>query len=146
MYKLGVGVRAVIARSFAFIYGRNQPSLGLLGVTITDEEFHKLAQDGADITLDIPNRSVTVGSSADNSGKTFPFQLSEMEYNLTINNGVAESYRRFGKGIWETFTGKGLGLKGREGGDREKDVERDIVRAAIEGGGEKGSRNEKLDW
>jgi len=23
---------------------------------------------------------------------------------LTVNNGIAASYRRFGKGIWETFT------------------------------------------
>jgi 3-isopropylmalate dehydratase small subunit len=26
-------VQAVIAKSFAFIYGRNQPSLGLLGIS-----------------------------------------------------------------------------------------------------------------
>lgn len=54
--------------------------------------------EGADITIDIPNRIVVVG------GREFPFQLSEMEYNLTVNNGIAASYKRFGKGIWETFT------------------------------------------
>ncbi len=50
----------MIARSFAFIYGRNQPSLGLLGVTVTDEEFYTAAQEGEDITLDIPTRTITI--------------------------------------------------------------------------------------
>ncbi|KAJ9609219.1 hypothetical protein H2200_006991 [Cladophialophora chaetospira] len=126
----GVGVQAVIARSFAFIYGRNQPSLGLLGVTITDDEFHSLAQDGEAITLDIPSRTVSV------AGKSFDFRLSEMEYNLTVNNGVAESYRRFGKGIWEEFTGKGK----KEG---EKEIS--LMKAAAEGGGE-GKGDERLEW
>lgn len=98
MFGTGAGVKAVIARSFAFIYGRNQPSLGLLGMSIDDDEFHKAAGEGEDITIDIPNRTVTVG------GRGFPFQLSEMEYNLTVNNGIAAAYKRFGKGIWETFT------------------------------------------
>ncbi|KAK5046836.1 hypothetical protein LTR84_007190 [Exophiala bonariae] len=94
----GAGVKAVIARSFAFIYGRNQPSLGLLGVAIDDDEFHQAAAEGEDITIDIPNRTVRVGD------RDFAFQLSDMEYNLTVNNGIAASYKRFGKGIWETFT------------------------------------------
>ena len=119
-----MGVQAVIARSFAFIYGRNQPSLGLLGVTITDDEFHNLAQDGEEISLDILSRTVAVG------GKTFGFKFSEMEYNLTINNGVAESYRRFGRGIWERFTGTG-----------KEETERSIVRAALEGSREEGKKN-----
>jgi 3-isopropylmalate dehydratase small subunit len=35
----GAGVQCVIARSFAFIYARNQPNLGLLGIVMEDEEF-----------------------------------------------------------------------------------------------------------
>ena len=118
----------MIARSFAFIYSRNQPSLGLLGVTITDDDFHSLAQDGEEITLDIPRRTVTV------SGKTFDFKLSEMEYNLTINNGLTESYQRFGKGIWERFTGAG-----------KEETEMSIIRAAVEGSGEE-KTDKRLDW
>ena len=131
----------MIARSFAFIYGRNQPSLGLLGVTISDEEFYKLAQEGEDITLNIPSRTVTVGNAGDaeGKGKSFPFTLSEMEYSLTVNNGVAESYRRFGKGIWERFTGE-------RKEERERDVQKEIVRAAVEGGGERGATDKKIEW
>lgn len=95
---LGVGVQAVIARSFAFIYGRNQPSLGLLGVTISDDAFFQAATEGEDITLDIPSRTATV------AGHAYPFALSDMEYNLTVNNGMTDSYKKFGKGIWESFT------------------------------------------
>ncbi|KIV79205.1 hypothetical protein PV11_06776 [Exophiala sideris] len=121
----GAGVKAVLARSFAFIYSRNQPSLGLLGMTVSDDAFFEAAVDGEDITIDIPSRSVTVG------GKTFPFNLSEMEYNLTINNGMAESFRRFGKGIWETFTGSNSNGKS-------------IAQALEEGSGEKKDR--KMEW
>ncbi|KAF7196888.1 putative aconitate hydratase [Pseudocercospora fuligena] len=91
----GAGVEAVIAKQFAFIYGRNQPSLGLLGIVMEDEAFYAAAQDGEDITIDLPERVITVAE------KKFPFQLSEMEYRLTTNKGVAESYRKYGKAIWE---------------------------------------------
>ncbi|KAI1610291.1 aconitase family protein [Exophiala viscosa] len=121
----GAGVKAVLARSFAFIYGRNQPSLGLLGITVSDDAFFEAAKEGEDITIDIPSRSVTVG------GQVFPFNLSEMEYNLTINNGMAESFRKFGKGIWENFTGTKTDAKS-------------VARALEEGGGEKKDR--KMEW
>ena len=118
----------MIARSFAFIYGRNQPSLGLLGVTITDDDFFALAREGKEITLDIPQRTVTV------AGNVFPFKLSEMEYNLTVNDGVAQSYRRFGKGVWEQFTQA-----------RKEGTEASMMRAAVEGGAE-GKGDQRLEW
>ena len=91
----GAGVQAVIARSFGFIYARNQPNLGLLGIVMNDDEFYTTAKEGEDITVDIPNRAITVG------GQEFPFTLSDMEYKLTVNNGIAKAYGRFGKSIWE---------------------------------------------
>ena len=91
----GAGVQAVIARSFAFIYSRNQPSLGLLVIVMEDEAFFEAAKEGEDITIDIASRTVTVGE------REFPFRLSNMEYKLTINNGIAKTYGRFGKAIWE---------------------------------------------
>jgi homoaconitase/3-isopropylmalate dehydratase large subunit/3-isopropylmalate dehydratase small subunit len=96
----GAGVKAVIARSFAFIYSRNQPSLGLLGIVMEDEEFYQAAQEGEDITIDIGTRTIEV------AGKTFPFRLSNMEYKLTVNNGIAKTYGRFGKAIWQNLMQK----------------------------------------
>ncbi|KAK5219258.1 hypothetical protein LTR72_008440 [Exophiala xenobiotica] len=121
----GAGVKAVLARSFAFIYGRNQPSLGLLGMTVSDNAFFEVAKEGEDITIDIPSRTVTV------EGQTFPFNLSEMEYNLTVNDGMAKSFRRYGKAIWKNFTGSTTGRKS-------------ISRALEEGDSVKKDR--KMEW
>jgi homoaconitase/3-isopropylmalate dehydratase large subunit/3-isopropylmalate dehydratase small subunit len=91
----GAGVKAVIARSFAFIYSRNQPSLGLLGIVMEDDDFYAAALEGEDINIDVGTRSIEV------AGKKFPFRLSNMEYKLTVNNGIAKTYGRFGKAIWQ---------------------------------------------
>ena len=91
----GAGVQAVIARSFAFIYSRNQPSLGLLGIVMTDDAFYEAAKEGEDISIDMTANKIKVG------GSEFSFRLSNMEYKLTINNGIANTYGRFGKSIWE---------------------------------------------
>jgi hypothetical protein len=103
-----------------------------LGVTITDDEFHKLAQEGEVITLDIPGRTATVAR------QSFPFKLSEMEYNLTVNDGVAKSYRKYGKAIWEKFTGAGE--------EQKVDLDKEIVRAATEGAVGEKKGNENLQW
>ena len=91
----GAGVQAVIARSFAFIYSRNQPSLGLLGIVMDNEAFFEAAVEGEDISIHVEDRSIMVG------GKVFQFRLSNMEYKLTVNNGIAKTYSRFGKSIWQ---------------------------------------------
>lgn len=88
----------MITRSSAFIYGRNQPSLGLPGVTVSDHAFFEAAREGEVDILDTPARTATVAA------RTFEFKLSDMEYNLTVNNGLAESYRKFRTGIWEDST------------------------------------------
>jgi 3-isopropylmalate dehydratase small subunit len=96
-----VGVKAVIAQSFAFIYQRNQPSLGLLGFVIDNDRFYELAQDGEQISIDIPARKVSVAS------EEFPFQLSEIEYNLMENKGIAQSFQKYGKRIWTEMMASG---------------------------------------
>jgi 3-isopropylmalate dehydratase small subunit len=63
-----------------------------------DNAFYEAAKEGENITIDIPNRSIAIG------GQAFLFTLSEMEYNLTLNNGITNSFKRYGRGIWETFT------------------------------------------
>lgn len=108
----GTGVQAVIAKSFAFIYGRNQPNLGLLGFIMNDEDFYKLAADGEDIEIDVIGRTVKV------RGKTFPFQLSELEWQLVKQGGMTHAFKKWGKGLLEVMTatkssrGKELGVNG----------------------------------
>ncbi|KAF2098861.1 aconitase family protein [Rhizodiscina lignyota] len=94
----GCGVKAVIAKSYSFIYGRNQPNFGLLGVIINDDEFYRTAEEGVDIELDIQKGEIKCG------GKTFPFQLSELEKKLIQCGGVSEAFRLWGKGYMEMIT------------------------------------------
>ena len=98
----GLGVKAVIARSFSFIYGRNQPSLGLLGIELNDDHFYQVATDGVEIEIDIPKRLIKV------SQESFNFQMAEMEYRLTMNKGLQASYKKFGRDIWRRLAADGL--------------------------------------
>ena len=138
---VGVGVKAVVARSFAFIYGRNQPSLGLLGITISDEGFFEAAREGQDVIIDILGRTTQVGGVGGEGGQIFPFRLSEMEYNLTVNNGMIESYRKFGKTIWEEFTKS-------EQQKTKKSVAKALaeVEEEDEDEDEDGRQNTRLEW
>ncbi|CAG8680923.1 18623_t:CDS:2, partial [Acaulospora morrowiae] len=86
----GAGVKVVIAKSYAYIYGRNQPNMALLGVTVDDEEFYTLAQEGVEVTVNVKDRKVIC------DGKEFKFELSEMEEKLIAAGGVTEMYKKYG--------------------------------------------------
>lgn len=94
---LGAGVQCVIARSFSFIYARNQPNIGLLGITMEDEEFYRLAQDGVAISVDMGRYEIHCG------GRTFPFQLSDMERALIEAGGLTEAFKSFGKQVFDVL-------------------------------------------
>ncbi|PYI32536.1 aconitase family protein [Aspergillus indologenus CBS 114.80] len=93
----GLGVKCVIARSFSFIYGRNQPTIGLLGLTITDDDFYAAAQTGVAIEIDLPRRQVTVDE------RSYPFVLDEMELALIQRQGLAAAYKMFGKTVFQSL-------------------------------------------
>lgn len=97
----GLGAQCVIARSFAFIYARNQPNIGLLGIVINDDEFHSLATDGAEIVINLDGRYVTIG------GKQFKFVLDDMELALIKNGGMGTAFKRFGEKVFEKLTEAG---------------------------------------
>ncbi|GKT68748.1 aconitase family protein [Colletotrichum tofieldiae] len=97
---LGIGVQCVIAKSFAFIYSRNQPSLGLWGFTIEDPLFYERAQTGTDIEIDLDRNVLTV------DGVTFGFQLSKLEKKLTKMGGMTNAFNQFGKRIYDVLTGQ----------------------------------------
>ncbi|RFU24175.1 hypothetical protein B7463_g12162, partial [Scytalidium lignicola] len=102
----GAGVQCVIARSFAFIYARNQPNLGLLGIVMQDEEFYRLAEDAIGIKIDVDGRVVRVG------GKEFAFTLSELEIQLWQQGGMSAAFARWGKGLLEKMTAKKSSTRG----------------------------------
>ena len=43
--------------------------------------------------------------------KEFKFKMAEMEYRLTVNKGISESYKTYGKAIWEKLTESALMVK-----------------------------------
>jgi 3-isopropylmalate dehydratase small subunit len=94
----GTGVQCVIARSFAFIYGRNQPNLGLLGIIMEDEDFYKLAVDEADIEILVDDRTIKIGQ------KEFGFTLSELEVRLWEQGGMNAAFARWGKKMLENVS------------------------------------------
>lgn len=107
----GAGVQCVIARSFAFIYGRNQPSLGLLGFVMEDDEFHNLVTDGEDIEVDLERDVVRVNNRA------FPFRLSRLERTLWETGGIAPAFAKWGKDVLSVVTGGSI-KHGGTGQDR----------------------------
>jgi 3-isopropylmalate dehydratase small subunit len=94
----GAGIQCVIARSFAFIYARNQPSLGLLGIVMTDEDFYATTIDGANIEIDVDARRIKVG------GKQFEFALSDLELQLWQQGGLSPAFAKWGKGVLKMMT------------------------------------------
>ncbi|KAF9893323.1 hypothetical protein FE257_011755 [Aspergillus nanangensis] len=98
MALLGCGVQCVIADSFAFIFQRNMPNLGLLGITMHDPAFFEVARDGEDISIDFSGKTITV------SGMHFAFELSQMERELFQCGGIASAFQKFGNRLFEKMT------------------------------------------
>jgi 3-isopropylmalate dehydratase small subunit len=96
------GVTAVIAKSFAFIYARNQPNMHLLGVMVSDEAFYELAVEGATVEVDVPTRTATV-IAADGARAAFPFVLSTMEERFLQGGGVEKLYKSFRKDLFKAL-------------------------------------------
>ncbi|GBB85974.1 hypothetical protein RclHR1_12400002 [Rhizophagus clarus] len=114
----GAGVKVVIAKSYAYIYSRNQPNMALLGITINDEEFYTLAQEGVEVEVEVKERKVIC------CGKEFKFELSLMEEKLIAAGGVTEMYQKYGARLFraavapEGSLGGGCGSEvSKEGGD-----------------------------
>ncbi|KXG52939.1 Aconitase/3-isopropylmalate dehydratase large subunit, alpha/beta/alpha [Penicillium griseofulvum] len=85
------------AKSFAFIFQRNMPNLGRLGITMEDESFFQIANDGMSTCINLDSRIIEVG------GKTFGFKLSQMESEIYQFGGIASAFGLFGKSLLEAM-------------------------------------------
>lgn len=94
---LGCGVQCVIAESFAFIFSRNSPSLGLVTIAITDPAFYKLASHGVEISIDLEANRLEVG------GEAFGFAFSAMERQLMELGGITQAFHKHGKTLFQTM-------------------------------------------
>jgi homoaconitate hydratase len=89
------GIQAVIAKSYAFIYGRNQANKGLLGIKLNDEEFYELAQEGEEVSIDVSNHIIRCG------GRSFSFRLDPIQQELLSSGGLIKVYNQFGAELFK---------------------------------------------
>ncbi|KIW15133.1 hypothetical protein PV08_05178 [Exophiala spinifera] len=88
------GIEAVIAKSFAFIYQRNQVNNGLLGIKLQDEGFFQVAQEGKEIVIDMKNRQIHC------ENKSFRFDLERIQEQLLREGGLVRTYERYGPSLF----------------------------------------------
>ncbi|CAI5742644.1 unnamed protein product [Peronospora destructor] len=85
---LSAGVQAVIAKSFAYIYARNQANDALLGIVVTDEKFHELASEGEEVTVDLRTRVVSVNDHQ------VAFSLTQLEEAFLNGGGLKNLFKQ----------------------------------------------------
>lgn len=66
-----------------------------------DADFHSMAQDGADIEIDIQRNVVRVAD------REFSFQLSPMEKQLRELGGITAAFQKYGKRLFESLCQEG---------------------------------------
>jgi 3-isopropylmalate dehydratase small subunit len=98
MASQGCGLKCVIAKSFAFIFQRNMPNLGLLGITMPNESFYATAKDGSEISIDLRAHAIDIDRVR------FEFELSQMEQELFRHGGITSAFRKFGNRLFEELT------------------------------------------
>ena len=97
----GVGIQAVIAKSYAFIHKRNLVNEALPYLVVTDPAFYTLATEGAELEVDLARgvvRDVV-------SGREFQAQTpSPLIQALTAEGGLVAAVKRHGKDVFSALT------------------------------------------
>lgn len=109
------GIEAVIAKSFAFIYQRNQVNNGLMGIKLQDDSFFEVAQEEKEIIIDIKNREIRC------EGKSFNFGLERIQEQLLSEGGLVRTYERYGPSLFAKLQSLDVQTSAQAG--RSKDVE-----------------------
>ena len=135
---LGCGVQAVVAKSFAYIYGRNQPNMALLGVIVKDEGFYERAIEGSKVTLHLAERVLFVsGNGGQDRPEKYAFELSRMEEAMIQGGGVTELYRSYGPSLFRAAIAQSVG---KESGQEGKATKQRLCGTAT------GAEQEALSW
>ncbi|PKX91257.1 aconitase family protein [Aspergillus novofumigatus IBT 16806] len=109
MALLGCSIKCVIAKSFAFIFQRNMPNLGLLGITMPNQSFYAAAKDGSEISIDLHAHVIHI------DGLRFEFESSQMEQELFRHGGITSAFLKFGNRLFEELTAaKNVGTSHKE--------------------------------
>jgi 3-isopropylmalate dehydratase small subunit len=97
----GVGIQAVIAKSYAFIHKRNLVNEALPYLVVTDPAFYELATEGVELEVDLAEGIVRDLAS----GRAFQaLTPSPMIQALTAEGGLVAAVQRHGKEVFSALT------------------------------------------
>jgi aconitate hydratase/homoaconitate hydratase len=97
----GAGIRAVIARSFAFIHRRNLVNDAVPHLVITDPDFHALVQEGEVLDVDLVTATVTHAAT----GRRFQATpVSPLVRALQAHGGLVPAVRRLGPRLFASLS------------------------------------------
>jgi aconitate hydratase/homoaconitate hydratase len=98
----GAGVQAVIARSYAFIHKRNLVNDALPYLVVGDPELFALAEEGAELSIDLSSGEVTHVAS----GRRFTAERpSPIVQSLQREGGLVPAIRRHGPQVFDALGG-----------------------------------------
>lgn len=89
-----IGIKAVIAKSFAYIYNRNRANIALFGIVVEDDEFYQAAQEGSTVSVLVAERKVAI------NGRIYPFKLEDVVLKLQISGGILNRWMQHGKDLF----------------------------------------------
>jgi aconitate hydratase/homoaconitate hydratase len=96
----GAGVRAVIAKSFAFIHKRNLVNEALPYLIVSDDGFYEAAQEGAEVEIDFAAGTVRAG------GRSFAARgATPMIRALAQAGGLVPAIQKHGQQVFTALTG-----------------------------------------
>ena len=89
----------MIAKSYAFIHKRNLVNEALPYLVVKDEAFYALADEGAEIEVDLAQGTVAVG------GRTFAAQpLAQVVQALAREGGLVPAIQRHGNQVFSVLS------------------------------------------
>ena len=91
----GAGVKAVIAKSFAFIHKRNLVNEALPFLIVDDPEFYDQALSGVELSIDFGRSQVSVGGTSYRARGATP-----MIQALTRAGGLVPAIQRYGNEVF----------------------------------------------
>ncbi len=98
---LGAGIRAVVAKSYAFIHKRNLVNEALPYLVVRDERFYELAKEDDELSIDLSAGEVTHVES----GQTFRAERpSPIVQALQKEGGLVPAIKRHGKNVFEALS------------------------------------------
>lgn len=98
---IGAGIRAVIARSYAFIHKRNLVNEALPYLVISDPAFYELAQEDAELSIDLGSGEVTHVASGRKFQAARPSPIIQA---LQREGGLVPAIKRHGKTVFEALS------------------------------------------